>query len=353
MGTFANAVDHYYYMKKTNDTKMSFWGISSGTHLAQTIAYTWPEAVDKFFLDGSVPTHLAYTETSAQPIQLKNADRALEAFFYTCLQAPNCVFKGNSTTTAELRARYDAVDAGLKKKSLKVPGLRDFDWSILHRFLVIALQGPGWFSVLGGVLAEAEAGQPAGWIPYLLTQGPIGTPPPPRFPQLVEAAPVEGILAGVAIDEKNHIKDNNNFRHYLDGMLAAAPTVASVFAEWRLVGQKWLIETRNPFPGTFAPVDLTATGGQIVLHNNVADPAASLDSAASIAAKFTPSVIVKSAAAGHTMFTALSDCLFGIMYLFFVNGVVPDGQAPACTGIQNPPFSEPGGFSGVQLPATF
>ena len=51
MGTYANAVDHYYFMKLSGDTKMSFWGVSSGTHLGQTIALLYPDVVDKFLFD--------------------------------------------------------------------------------------------------------------------------------------------------------------------------------------------------------------------------------------------------------------------------------------------------------------
>jgi len=51
MGTLANAVDHYTYMRLSGDKNMSFWGISSGTHVGQTIATLYPEVVDKFLLD--------------------------------------------------------------------------------------------------------------------------------------------------------------------------------------------------------------------------------------------------------------------------------------------------------------
>ena len=51
MGDYANAVDHYYFMNLSGDTKMSFWGVSSGTHLGQTIALLYPDVVDKFLFD--------------------------------------------------------------------------------------------------------------------------------------------------------------------------------------------------------------------------------------------------------------------------------------------------------------
>ena len=91
----------------------------------------------------------------------------------------------------------------------------------------------------------------------------------------------------MAIDEGSHIKNNNDFRNYLNAMIAAAPTVAGIFAEWRLVGQKWLISTLNRFPGTFGSVNLAPTGGKVVVLSNAADPAASGASAAAVAAATT------------------------------------------------------------------
>ena len=55
MGTYSAAVDHYTVMKADGRSKMSFWGVSSGTHLGQSIAMLYPEAVDKFFFDSKAP----------------------------------------------------------------------------------------------------------------------------------------------------------------------------------------------------------------------------------------------------------------------------------------------------------
>jgi pimeloyl-ACP methyl ester carboxylesterase len=62
MGTYASAVDHYTVMKADNRTKMGFWAFSSGTHVAQTVAMLYPEAVDKFLLDSMLllPTSLIW-----------------------------------------------------------------------------------------------------------------------------------------------------------------------------------------------------------------------------------------------------------------------------------------------------
>ena len=259
------------------------------------------------------------------------------------MQSADCAFKGTSTTIAELRARYEIIDAALRAKALAVPNSpKKFDWSALHSFLSLSEHNPPFFPVLGGVLAEAEANNPVGWIPYAMSV--LSTPPAP-LPLLDESAPFEGILSGVAIDEANHIKNNNDFRHYLEDMLEAAPTVGSIFAEWRLIGQKWNIEAINRYPGTFDAVDVSSTGGKFVIVNNVADPAASLASAEAVAGNFTPSGLVKNIAAGHTTFVALSDCLFGVMYQLFVLDILP-APGSTCENIYGPPF-------GIQMPATF
>ncbi|KAH8898880.1 hypothetical protein GQ53DRAFT_878117 [Thozetella sp. PMI_491] len=348
MGTYANAADHYAFMKASGDSKMSFWGVSSGTHLGQTIAALYPEAVDKFLFDSVVPSTLAYTVTAAQPSHIQGSERAIEAFFYTCLQSTDCAFKGSSKNTSDLRARFNSIDAAIKKKALDVPGFpKKFDWSTLHSFLSIAEHAPGYFPVLGGVLAEAEKRTPAGWIPYILAN--VTGVPPPTMDQILAGAdaPFEGVLSGVAIDEVDHVKNNNDFRNYLESMLAAAPTVGSIFAEWRLIGQKWGIQQANWYSGPFGNVNLAPTGGKVVVLNNVADPASSISSAESVVARFSPSVLVKNNAAGHTTFGALSDCLFGVFYQFFVLDLMP-APGTRCGGIypNMVPF-------GVQLPDTF
>jgi len=293
---------------------------------------------------GVAPSNLAYTVTTAQSQQIKNSDKALEAFFYTCLQSTDCAFKGNSTTTAELRARFKAVDAALKTKGLKVPGsAKPFDWSALHTLLSLSEHTPPFFPVLGGALAEAEAKAPGGFISYFLAN--VSSVPPAPLPLLDESAPFEGVLTGVAIDEANHIKNDNEFRSYFDKLMAAAPTVASIFGEWRLVGQKWKIETLNRYTRGFGKVNLASTGGKVVVMANAADPAASLDSANAVASRFSPSVVVKNLAAGHTAFVALSDCFFGVMYQLFVLDIMPSAGS-TCGNIFTPPF-------GVQLPASF
>ncbi|KAK2025372.1 hypothetical protein LX32DRAFT_655536, partial [Colletotrichum zoysiae] len=193
MGTYSSAVDHYVVVRTENRTKMGFWGVSSGAHLGQTIAQVYPEVVDKFLFD--------------RP----------------------------STTTADLRSRYSALEAKLKTNALTVKGTdKKFDWSALHTFLTTALHGPGWFPVLGGVLSEVEAGGAGDWIGYVAAS--VLYHPPAPLPLLTEDAPFEEILAGVCTDERRHLKGNRDeFKSYFKSMTEAAPSVAAIFSEWRLV----------------------------------------------------------------------------------------------------------------------
>ncbi|TQN72584.1 hypothetical protein CSHISOI_02894 [Colletotrichum shisoi] len=250
MGTYSNAVDHYTVLKADNRTKMGFWGISSGAHLGQTIAQVYPKVVDKFLFDSPAPSSLAYTVTTAQPSQIKDAERGLYAFFYTCFHAPaNSSFAGSSTTTAELRSRYTALETKLKTKPLGGTGTdRKFDCN---------------------VLTEAETGMVGGWIGYVLTSVLHQVPAP--LPLLTEDAPFEGILAGVCTDELRHIKGEDDFKSYFKSMTDAAPSVASIFSEWRLVCSKWRIDPVNRLDDTSGgPV---RKQGKFVVLNGVGDPA--------------------------------------------------------------------------------
>ncbi|KAI8198199.1 hypothetical protein KHU50_008899 [Colletotrichum sp. SAR 10_65] len=344
MGTYANAVDHYTVMKAENRTKMGFWGTSSGAHLGQTIAQLYPEAVDKFLFDSPTPSSLAYTVTQAQPSQIQDAERGLEAFFYTCLNsAPGtCAFANSSKTTAALRARYTALEAKLRSKPLSIPGSDyKFDWSALHSFMTTALHAPGWFPVFAGVFAEVENGTAGPAIAGAVSSS--LTVPPAPLPLLTEEAPFEGILSGVCIDESQHIKNTNDFKAYLKSMVAAAPSVAPIFADWRLVCSKWKIDPANRLPDVSS--EPVRTQGKIVVLNGVGDPASSVEGAKSVAARFSPSVFVRNLAPGHTSFVAASNCLFGLFYTFFVLGQMP-AEGYTCGDVFAPAF-------GVQIPAGF
>uniref|UniRef100_L2FQ33 Alpha beta hydrolase fold family n=1 Tax=Colletotrichum fructicola (strain Nara gc5) TaxID=1213859 RepID=L2FQ33_COLFN len=344
MGTYANAVDHYTVMKAENRTKMGFWGISSGAHLGQTIAQLYPEAVDKFLFDSPTPSSLAYTVTQAQPSQIQDAERGLEAFFYTCLNSTpgTCAFADTSKTTAALRARYTTLEAKLKSKPLSIPGSdKTFDWSALHTFTTTALHAPGWFPVLAGVFAEVENGTAGPAIAGAVSSS--LTVPPAPLPLLTEEAPFEGILSGVCIDESQHIENTNDFKAYLKNMVAAAPSVAPIFADWRLVCSKWKIDPANRFPDVSS--EPVRAQGKIVVLNGVGDPASSVEDAKSVAARFSPSVLVRNLAPGHTSFVAASNCLFGLFYTFFVLGQMP-AEGYTCGHVFAPAF-------GVQIPAGF
>ncbi|KAK2039439.1 hypothetical protein LZ31DRAFT_587751 [Colletotrichum somersetense] len=217
------------------------------------------EDVGRFMGTYSSPasSSLAYSVTTAQPSQIKDAERGLDAFFYTCLKAPvgNCSFAGPSTTIADLRSRYNALEAKLKTNALTVKGTDK------------------------------------------------------------KTPPFEGILAGVCTDERRHLKGNRDeFKWYFKSITEAAPSVAAIYSEWRLVCSKWKID----------PVD--------VLEDQDG-------------ARFSPSVLVKTLAAGHTSFTSISNRLFGVFYTFFVLGQMP-AEGTTCGDLFAPPF-------GVQLPSGF
>ncbi|KAF0318623.1 alpha beta hydrolase fold family [Colletotrichum asianum] len=344
MGTYANAVDHYTVMKAENRTKLGFWGVSSGAHLGQTITQLYPEAVEKFLFDSPTPSSFAYTVTQAQPSQIKDAERGLEAFFYTCINsAPGqCAFANTSKTTAALRARYTALEAKLKSKPLSIPGSDNkFDWSALHTFTTTALHAPGWFPVLAGVFVEVENGTAGPAIAGVVSSS-FAVPPAP-LPLLTEEAPFEGILSGVCIDESQHIKNTYDFKAYLKNMVSAAPSVTPIFVDWRLVCSKWKIDPANRLPEVSS--EPVRTQGKIVVLNGVGDPASSVEGAKSVAARFSPSVFVRNLAPGHTSFAAASNCLFGLFYTFFVLGQMP-AEGYICDDVFAPAF-------GVQIPVGF
>lgn len=348
-GSYAAAVDHISVMAAMNQTRMSFWGVSSGGIVAQTIAHLYPEAVDKFLLDAPAPADLAYSATTAQSSEVADSNRALDAFFYTCLNAPAdnpCNFTGNSTTPAEMQARYRYVDASLRANlgGIAVPGVeRKFDWSALQYVVSIALHAPGYFGTLGGVLSEIESGQAAGWIPYVM--GSLLYQAPAALPLVDENAPFDGILAGVCTDAGSPLRAGADLDAYLAQLRTAAPAVASIFADWALVCSQWGVETVNRYNGSLGPTDVAGSGGKVVVVNNIGDPASSLKGARSVRDSLQGAVLVETLAAGHTSFVSASGCFYKVVNELFVLGTMPE-DGLKCSDIFTPPF-------GVQLPTTF
>ncbi|KAH7018181.1 uncharacterized protein B0I36DRAFT_297725 [Microdochium trichocladiopsis] len=366
-GSYAAAEDHVTVMKAMGNTKLSFWAISSGAIVAQTVAYKYPAVVDKFLLDAPAAAELAYgrdpwQSTIAQGYVLEDSSKGLDAFLYTCLNArpesPCSFANSNTTTLAQMKARFDKIEAALKTASrngrggLAVPGStgpRKFTWSTFKYIESIALHSPGFFPVLGGVLSELEAGQfppSGGWTSYAMSN--VTYQPPQPLPMLTEDATFDGLLAGLCTDAQSSGGGSaGSFDAYYDALEAAAPAVSPVFGSWRLFCDAWSISPVNKYRGPFSAPTLSGGGsGKVVIVNNAAgDPASSIRNAERIKASIGGSVVVQTRAAGHTSFVTASGCFFKVANELFVQGIVPqDGLV--CEEVFAPPF-------GVQIPASF
>lgn len=191
---------------------------------------------------------MAYDSSFAQVEGTKDAEKGLDAFFYLCFTAgkANCAFLGNSTTTQQLKKRYQKIDDSLRTKPLAVQGFKPFDYSSLHRFLNVALHEASWFPFLAGVLGEVESGQAAGWIQA--AQSAISSPPA-KLPLLDSSPAFEALVTGVCLDERNHVRSLREFINYLARMLAKLPSIGAIFADFRLTCMEWRIRPVNVFPG--------------------------------------------------------------------------------------------------------
>ncbi|KAH7027555.1 uncharacterized protein B0I36DRAFT_351072 [Microdochium trichocladiopsis] len=139
-GSYAAAVDHVTVMKAMSQEKLSFWAVTSGSVVASTVAFLYPQYIDKLLLDAPEAVAPDYTTTTAQAKNVEDSNTALSAFLYTCLHAdphgPSpCNFTGSSTTLADIRARFNKIEADLLAKGdagLSVPNFPPevrFTWS--------------------------------------------------------------------------------------------------------------------------------------------------------------------------------------------------------------------------------
>jgi len=193
----------------------------------------------------------------------------MDAFFYACLQS-NCLFKRDSTTVAELKARFEVIDKKIHKESLQTNGT-SFTWSDLRRFQILFLHEASFFELVGPVFAELEDGYvgPA-------TQAALGftyADKEPPLPILDMHTQFEALTAGICNDEKKHIKTVRGFKKYFNDLTSKVPSIAAHFADYRLSCMEWRIDPVNVFPKKFKE---TKVAGDI-LYISMAQHSCSLE----------------------------------------------------------------------------
>lgn len=385
MGTYPSAVDIHTVMKAIGEKKINFHGFSSGTHTAHTFAALYPEAVGKFVLDGKLlpvlPTRrliplavvrsdIAYTIIDNQPDSIVDAELDIEGFFITCAAAGNdaCPFLGSSTTAAQLKSRFSAIDKKLKEKSVVNPGFKPFDYSAFHRFLTVVVQDSGtWYPRLADLLVDLEAGKQGPGLQYVSG---VVFANPPSLPPLDATPPFEQIQAAICIDAATVSKNSKDFDRYLASMIKTSPSVGGVLAQTNLYCTEWNVKPANRFPvhqvQSYRPSQFA---GKVLYVSNTADPFCPLDSAYYMKSRYfkDKATIAIDHAAGHTSivqgtlsgltgFPSLG--IFDIIYRFMNLEQTPASGSVYLPDL--PPFIDrgagykgllPSGFGGVKAPA--
>lgn len=189
---------------------------------------------------------MAYTIVDNQPDSVVDAELAIEAFFITCnaVGATACPFKGTSTTAAQLKSRYTAIEKKVKEKPITNPGFGPFDYSAFHRFLSFVVQDSGvFFPRFGDLLVELEAGKPGAAMQW--ASGALFAPPPP-LPPLDQTPPFDHLQAAMCIDADN--VNSLKFDKYLENMIKTSPAIGGLFAQSTLYCTEWKIKPVNRFP---------------------------------------------------------------------------------------------------------
>lgn len=360
-GSYAAAIDHVTVMKAMGQDKMSFWAVTSGAVVAQTVAFLYPQYVDKFLLDAPAAAGPDYTTTTATAKTIEDSNTALSAFLYTCLNADPqgstpCNITGNSTTLPAIRARFDKIEADLRAypdgTGLNVPSLppgKQFTWSVFKYVETIALFVPSLFPLFAGVLAEVESGRLVGFVPFAAAN--LTYQPLPPLPVLTEDTSYYGLSIGACTDAARPLRSREAFDAYYADIEGQGPAVAPLFGTAPMFCKEWRVPTVNRYRGPLqvSGSELAKCGGKVVIVNNVADSASSLSNAREVRDAFggggSAVAVVESVAVGHTSFVAASACLFKVIAELFAAGIVP-ADGTRCEGIFSPPF-------GVQLPSDF
>lgn len=232
--TVHNAMDLHTIMKATGRKKVdAFWGYDYATLLGETYAALYPHEFSHMILDGVVNGEKQYGFGDVGPSAIRDAEKAVQAFFNTCSGAGAAVCPFYAPSPDLVKKRYQKVEAKLIKSPIFIQKGKSFGYSELHGLLSGAVGFPGpefnLYPFLASVLAEAENGT-AGPNIYGFANFPL-TPTPSTGTD----GSFEYNNAIQCLDEDPYrINHPDEFKPYLKKMLETSPSVGFLVAQMKL-----------------------------------------------------------------------------------------------------------------------
>ncbi|EJD49549.1 hypothetical protein AURDEDRAFT_161106 [Auricularia subglabra TFB-10046 SS5] len=301
--------------------RIQYWGGSYGTVLGATLAAMYPTKIERMVLDSVLEPETYYRTTWDR--NLLTTDAALDYFFTSCAASPSCAFQppGGGATARELRARFDQIMDGLRRKPVAVVqgdvyGL--VDWPLMRLLVFGWLYQPyGTFPLLARVLAGLAHGD--GTLAFALGGGDdstwtCGCAPAPAPPPLAAAE----VSAAISCGDGDPVRDS---LEELEAWHRSQEAISS-FADMntaRVLCSGWKLHAKNRFEGPLA----ANTSRPILFMGNTADPVTPLSSAHETAKYFPGSVVLGVEGPGHGALLAPSLCSMKHVRTYMREGALP------------------------------
>jgi pimeloyl-ACP methyl ester carboxylesterase len=291
------------------DEVLYYRGASYGTDIGAAYAELFPDRVGRLVLDGAVDPSL----TGEQFLlgQARGAERALTAYFQTCVADEDCPL---GESTAEARSTLTDLLAVIDATPLPT---EDDNRPLTQALAVLGIVAPLYvrpdegYPLLDLALERALAGDGTALLflaDQYLRRNPDGT----FRGNLHEAS------SAVNCIDRSFVTDVDEIVAGVTAFEAASPTLGPYFAWGGLVCAHWPVPPADPAP-------VTAPGAApILVVGTTGDMATPYEWAQSLAAQLESGVLVTYEGGSHTAYRKGSDCIDDAVDDYLIDGTVPE-----------------------------
>ncbi|KAH9851187.1 TAP-like protein-domain-containing protein [Lenzites betulinus] len=313
---------------------VNFAGVSYGTVIGSWLVNMFPERVGRVLLDGVVDTPLLATEetpTIWARHELADSDKVYGAFLTGCaLSGPEgCpIATAGNQTAADIDAVVQALIVqahDVARKNPSVPVTSADIRQVLQQVITAPSQfasfaNTTWPQFVAGVQAESNDLSTANVSRRHARRASTGQQNPTRSYSDV------AILCGDSIDPRGtHMSDV--FQEVISASHNQSRMFSSVWPALYYSCPFWPVRAVERYQGPFNKT----LANKVMVVSNTFDPATPLSGAKDVASLLGESAtLVQQNAFGHTSVAAPSQCLNGLMFMYFTNNTLPENNQTIC-----------------------
>jgi pimeloyl-ACP methyl ester carboxylesterase len=324
--------------KNPKDSLISYYGVSYGTVIGQTLAALYPDRIGRVIVDANVNGQDHYDGVTDTAVE--DADDAVKYFFKLCSAAgQKCPYARNCTSPQELENRFNALLDTLEKEPLQSiepalggPLIVTKD-QVLNQIFTWLYAPATYFPYMAVGLQALEEGNATAWLAIEALTAPKTNPGPFNYTETAEAE-VLSLVTMIDAAGRYPIKNVDDYTKAVDEIEKTSVWFGEGYA-----GLNPLINAGStlapPKSQLFPGFKRTTTKYPILFVNNNADPITPLSSAKYMSTFFDGSVVLTQNAGGHSVTSVPSKCTIGYMVEYLVSGKLP-AEGTVCEVDKNP-----------------